>query len=492
MENIMLKTLVLFSLIAVALSAGNGDKVSKPAHSLGHKAGVVLSGKLNPKAFKLKSEKLLERIHHETTALEKRKAERAGHCSAEHARLNSVISTKKEELQKLDKEVLEATKHVSASLLSARKIVAATHNVVARMKVAQASLSKLNETLERVQTLFQKETHRLHKFMHRLEVLTLASARRTKLSLLEAEEGDPEPLDAEPEKLRHAIEHVKALLAAFKSRFEATKKELTDKQRRAVTRIKEELRLQRNVLNSTLITVKSLHGQMSIAYTALGHQRHERKALIKKRDTASADKAAAHNELLHLQDVCKHQQSHLVHKIRFRGRVEALVHKAVALHSAKATADLSDLLEELQGIYWYDMGPYSACSERCGTGRQSRPIKCVNFREKQVPDTECSKAGLTEPEQTRLCNEHECPVDCLLSGVSWSPCLPSCGAPGTVKREGTRRVVTEPQGHGRKCDPFDMKREDVCIALACDVSSDYEQLFGSSKPETPAAEEQDD
>mmetsp|Transcript_30119 Transcript_30119/g.66243 ORF Transcript_30119/g.66243 Transcript_30119/m.66243 type:complete len:1002 (-) Transcript_30119:54-3059(-) len=63
-----------------------------------------------------------------------------------------------------------------------------------------------------------------------------------------------------------------------------------------------------------------------------------------------------------------------------------------------------------------------------------------------------------------VCNDHECPVNCVLGDwEGWSACTKSCD--GGLKRR-VRSVGTYPQWGGAECDAT--KQEETCNALSCD------------------------
>ena len=85
-------------------------------------------------------------------------------------------------------------------------------------------------------------------------------------------------------------------------------------------------------------------------------------------------------------------------------------------------------------------GAWSTCTKSCGTGSQKR----------SRAQTEPTLGGVACPhyEETRACNEHACPVDCVANGWSaWSTCTKSCEA-GFQSRT---RTNTAPQNGGSAC-----------------------------------------
>ena len=83
-------------------------------------------------------------------------------------------------------------------------------------------------------------------------------------------------------------------------------------------------------------------------------------------------------------------------------------------------------------------GAYGACTKSCGTGSQSR-TRAI---------TQPQHGGVACPNDntdTRACNAHPCPVDCVVGNFSaFSPCTKPCNS-GTRTR--TRSVIT-PSTHG--------------------------------------------
>merc|ERR1719149_273042 len=95
----------------------------------------------------------------------------------------------------------------------------------------------------------------------------------------------------------------------------------------------------------------------------------------------------------------------------------------------------------------------------CGTGSQQR---------KRVADIAPANGGKACPHfaETRSCNAHACPVDCVFSAFSnaaWSTCTKSCGK-GSQKRS---RSVAEPRFGGKACPHYTETR--ACNSHACAV-----------------------
>jgi hypothetical protein len=104
-------------------------------------------------------------------------------------------------------------------------------------------------------------------------------------------------------------------------------------------------------------------------------------------------------------------------------------------------------------------GVWSACSASCGTkGKHNRSRRIL---------THAKHGGYQCPDlwESRSCNTHECPLDCVVSSFEkFGACSKSCGS-GSKKR--TRSVMTAPKNGGIRCPPLrDTAR---CMEGACPV-----------------------
>ena len=85
------------------------------------------------------------------------------------------------------------------------------------------------------------------------------------------------------------------------------------------------------------------------------------------------------------------------------------------------------------------------------------------------------------------CNEHDCPVDCVMEQWgNWSPCTKTCGSGGTYR---TRGIKSGPLNGGKKCPN---EREPLVGTKPCkdgtkDVPTKYtsQMCWPSSKPTNP-------
>ena len=108
---------------------------------------------------------------------------------------------------------------------------------------------------------------------------------------------------------------------------------------------------------------------------------------------------------------------------------------------------------------------WSACTKSCATGSQKR----------SRTQTEPTLGGKACPhnEETRACNTFACPVDCATNAfAAWSTCTTSCGT-GSQKRA---RTQTEPTNGGIACPHYEETR--ACNAHACPVDCVFFE-FGS-------------
>jgi hypothetical protein len=106
-----------------------------------------------------------------------------------------------------------------------------------------------------------------------------------------------------------------------------------------------------------------------------------------------------------------------------------------------------------------DWSPWSDCSGSCGGGIQKQTRTII-----QRPEN----GGKACPEltQSKDCNTHACPVDCVVSEwIDWSGgCSKSCG--GGIQTQ-TRTVVQEPKNGGKACPELTQTKD--CNTHACPV-----------------------
>lgn len=101
---------------------------------------------------------------------------------------------------------------------------------------------------------------------------------------------------------------------------------------------------------------------------------------------------------------------------------------------------------------------WSGCTHSCGTGSQEQ------FRSIEV-DAAFGGVACGDTHGIRSCNEQPCPVDCVLSDWdNWTPCSLSCGT-GTQSR--TRSVDVNVAHGGKACEATSQTQS--CNAHACPV-----------------------
>ncbi|XP_069815842.1 SCO-spondin-like [Dendropsophus ebraccatus] len=91
--------------------------------------------------------------------------------------------------------------------------------------------------------------------------------------------------------------------------------------------------------------------------------------------------------------------------------------------------------------FWSPWGPWSGCSQSCGSGTQSRRRVCTN------PSSDILRQCRGEESEAQQCFSVSCPVDgSWTPWTTWSNCSQDCS--GVVIR---RRECTPPQNGGRHC-----------------------------------------
>eukprot|EP01012_Entosiphon_sulcatum_P049575 TRINITY_DN6820_c0_g1_i6.p1 TRINITY_DN6820_c0_g1~~TRINITY_DN6820_c0_g1_i6.p1 ORF type:complete len:7637 (+),score=112.47 TRINITY_DN6820_c0_g1_i6:5459-28369(+) len=120
-----------------------------------------------------------------------------------------------------------------------------------------------------------------------------------------------------------------------------------------------------------------------------------------------------------------------------------------------------------------DWGVWSNCTAACNGGTMTRSRVVTKPPTGGEPCPVLSEA--------RTCNEHPCPVDCVVIGWSdWGTCSADCGG-GT--RSMTRSVSTQPAYGGAPC-PTDLIRTEACNGQACPINcvvSDWTTWSSCSK-----------
>lgn len=81
------------------------------------------------------------------------------------------------------------------------------------------------------------------------------------------------------------------------------------------------------------------------------------------------------------------------------------------------------------GDRWWS-GRWGRCSEKCGGGKQTRAVKCVDARDRIVDDGRCPKDQ--KPAAKRACNKQSCGFGWHTG--PWGACSAECGG-GTERRE---------------------------------------------------------
>ncbi|TDH01812.1 hypothetical protein EPR50_G00166580 [Perca flavescens] len=108
----------------------------------------------------------------------------------------------------------------------------------------------------------------------------------------------------------------------------------------------------------------------------------------------------------------------------------------------------------------YPWGSWSACSQTCNHGTQHRH-RAFNYRDEYFWKSSCRQ--LCEEHDSRACNEHACPINCLLTGFGlWSDCSPCA-----KKQFRTRSVERPSQFGGSACSPELMEERTCYPATKC-------------------------
>jgi len=108
-----------------------------------------------------------------------------------------------------------------------------------------------------------------------------------------------------------------------------------------------------------------------------------------------------------------------------------------------------------------EYGAWSTCTRSCGHGTQTRT------RTVQTPRAH-NGAVCPALEETTPCNTHHCPVDCIVSGFgAWSTCSQTCGT-GSQSRT---RTVTQSMAHGGAACPS-LQESRTCNPQICDRDGD--------------------
>jgi len=102
---------------------------------------------------------------------------------------------------------------------------------------------------------------------------------------------------------------------------------------------------------------------------------------------------------------------------------------------------------------------WSVCTKSCGTGAQKRSRAIL------VPPHAGGMACIHTTE-TRSCNQHKCPVDCVVTPwTAWSPCSRSCGSGSQGRGRSTPRLTAY---GGVEC-PAQLSQTRTCNAHPCPV-----------------------
>ena len=114
-------------------------------------------------------------------------------------------------------------------------------------------------------------------------------------------------------------------------------------------------------------------------------------------------------------------------------------------------------------------GQWSACSARCGGGMVVRSRTILNRGE--YPS---SVAACPQLQQTEVCNQKPCSVDCIMTlFTAWTPCPVSCGG-GTQNRH--RSVARINENGGKTCPARHEKRS--CRSTNCPQDCEVSGWYG--------------
>jgi len=115
-------------------------------------------------------------------------------------------------------------------------------------------------------------------------------------------------------------------------------------------------------------------------------------------------------------------------------------------------------------------GGWTTCTHDCGKGRQSR-LRSIT--------TPAAYGGVACAPMTedRFCNDHACPVDCVLSDWhAWDLCDKPCG---TGERRRTKTVTTVASGGGAACSTDDFETE-PCNPQQCPIDCAVSPWIGQN------------
>ncbi|KAM4812745.1 hemicentin-1 [Urocitellus parryii] len=120
---------------------------------------------------------------------------------------------------------------------------------------------------------------------------------------------------------------------------------------------------------------------------------------------------------------------------------------------------------------WSAWQPWSACSESCGKGTQTRMRLC-NDPPPSFGGSYCNGAET----QMQVCNERHCPIDGKwTSWSSWSACTVSCGGGARQRTRDCSDPV--PQYGGSKCEGSDIQ-SDFCNSDPCPTHGNWSPWSG--------------
>ena len=127
------------------------------------------------------------------------------------------------------------------------------------------------------------------------------------------------------------------------------------------------------------------------------------------------------------------------------------------------TSDQGGIICEPVCEYEWVTGAYTDCSAPCGGGVQTRTVQCIDCNGVVVADGFCTT---TEPATQQLCNEHPCPVDCMVSEwLDWGICSATCGEGMRCR---IRTVIALPQFGGEACPA--LEECEACNLPPCPVN----------------------